>query len=226
MATTRRPALERRHWLLLLIGVIVLLAYGYLAAFVLPEWLVSPTAGKADANAQLNAVTSTRAALLGVFVPLVVLLGGIAAFLAYRETAEQNRHTNELARLERDETRRLRRATAYADLLSAAEENGDAAEAVFRADQQAPSYVELLRTLAKKRNAMSLATDRVRLLGSDALLGLAGALDVYCAKDIGLTATASPKPSEDEWKQARVTGYAKPFMDLLFAARHDLELTR
>jgi hypothetical protein len=58
--------------------------------------------------------------------PMALLVGGIAAFLNYQETVDQNRRINGRARIERaqarrerDEVRRVRRAEVYAEFLSA-----------------------------------------------------------------------------------------------------------
>src|ERR1700730_360207 len=227
MTTTGRPPLERGHWLLLLIGLIVLLAYGDLAAAVLPQRLVSLTAGTADASTQLNAVTSTRAALLGVFVPLVVLLGGIAAFLAYRETAGQNRHTNEQARQDRDETRRLRRAEVYAELLSACQQTWKAALELHTPERADPDYVlGLLHTNYEKRVAMDLAHDRVRLLGSDEVQASAIALTMHVGVEVVTRANAQPRLTEEEWTRITVTDYARLNRAFVNATRGDLAPTR
>src|SRR2546430_10531240 len=98
LASSGGSGYVRGHWRSLVgseILIFVVLVYGYAAAAVLPQLLVSLTADKADANTQLTAVTSTRGALLGLIAPVVLLFGGIAAILNYQETTEQNRRANE-----------------------------------------------------------------------------------------------------------------------------------
>src|SRR6202140_5920046 len=107
--------MTRRRWQLLLVVVLVLLAYSYAAVVDLPPWIVSLTAGKADANTQLNAITSTRGALLGILTPLVVLIGGIVGLLNFQEIRAQNSLTNERAQTERNEGGRLETRVGYAD---------------------------------------------------------------------------------------------------------------
>jgi hypothetical protein len=160
------------------------LAYVVAAATVLPPWLVSLTAGKTDANTQLNAVTSTRAALLAVVTPAVLLLAGFAALLNYRETAEQNRRTNERAEKERDEERRLRRANVYADLLGSCGECVTAAENLYFAQPTDGNYGSLMSSLLDKRHAMDLADDRVMLLGSDDVQPYAKELNRHVGEEV------------------------------------------
>lgn len=244
---TARPTFWRRHLRLLVgIAVFVLLVviYVYAALTMLPQWLVSMTAGKADPDTQLNAVTNTRTALLGIVTPIAVLVGGIAAFLNYQETAEQNRrtnelarrerdetsaqnsHVNEMARLERDEIRRVRRATVYADLLRACNDCVDAAEALHYDDPPGPDYLLHLRTNLEMRTAMDVAHDRVMLLGSDAVQASAQKLDLHCGVEIATKANFRPRLSSEEWTRIRITEYvplSRAFMD---AARDDLAPTR
>src|ERR1700686_5239855 len=129
--------MTRRRWQLLLDVALVLVAYCYAAVADLPPWIVSLTASKADANTQLNAVTSTRGALLGILTPLVVLIGGVVGLLNFREIRGQNALTNERAQTERDEARRLRRAEVYADLIGACSASWGAALDRHHGDQQA-----------------------------------------------------------------------------------------
>jgi hypothetical protein len=103
----RRPPWWRRHWLaLIVLGLIGLLAYAVLAAIVLPGWIVSVSAAKADENHRLDAIVNTRGTLLGVLAPVVVAIGAVAAFLNYRETSTQNRRSVELSRETLDVARR------------------------------------------------------------------------------------------------------------------------
>lgn len=226
-----RPTWWRRHWRLLVFGVLVLLAYVVAATTVLPQWIVSLSAGQADANTQLSAVINTRAALLGILTPVVFVVVGIAAFLNYRETTEQNRRTSELARLERDEARRLRRVDAYAELLSACEHCVFAADDVYYAKREDPDDLQqrmplLVKTLLEKRAAMDFAADRVKLLGSDEVLVPANDLDMHCGKEIATKAAARLKLSDEEWKSIRVTEYGVRYWAFLAAARSDLAPTR
>ena len=80
----RKPSY--RTWLAVAGGVLVLLAYAVAAVTVLPEWVVSRSHSTADAAAKLNAITTTRVALLGVLTPVVVIIGGVVAGLSYGET--------------------------------------------------------------------------------------------------------------------------------------------
>ena len=219
--------MTRRRWQLLLVVVLVLLAYSYAAVVDLPPWIVSLTAGKADANTQLNAVASTRGALLGILTPLVVLIGGIVGLLNFQEIRAQNALTNDRARTERDETRRLRRAEVYADLISACNASWLAAHDRYYGDQQdVPTQLEFIKALHEKRAAMDLAHDRVRLLGSDAVQTSAGALNWHLGAAIITKANAKPKLSEVDWNRISVTEYAPLYRAFTEAARDDLAPTR
>jgi len=109
------------------LGLIVLLAYTALAATVLPAWIVSVNAGaRATDDHRLDAIASTRGALLGVLAPVVVAIGALAALLNYRETSAQNRRTVELSRDTLDVTRRgqlTERFTKAIEQLGQTDEN-------------------------------------------------------------------------------------------------------
>jgi uncharacterized protein YjbI with pentapeptide repeats len=94
-----RDAWIRRHWpLIAAIGIFLALMYVVAATTVLPPWIVSLSAGGADDNTRLNAVTNTRSALLSLLAPLAVVVGGVAALLNYRTTTAQNREQLQLQR--------------------------------------------------------------------------------------------------------------------------------
>src|SRR5262249_24358869 len=89
-----------------------------LAATILPGWIVSVSAIRADENHRLDAIVNTRSALLGVLAPVVVAIGAVAAFLNDRvaasnlaETAAQNRRTYELSQQALEENQRQNRDT-------------------------------------------------------------------------------------------------------------------
>lgn len=203
----------------------LLVTYVVAAATMLPPWLVALTAGKADANTQLNAVSSTRAALLGVVTPIVLLFGGIAALLNYQETAEQNRRTNERAEKERDEERRLRRANVYADFTGAVERCAAAALVVFIASPENANYLAYLTELNTERRAVMAAHDRVRLLGADVVQAAASDIRTQSGT-FAKAAMVSPKVAEDEWERVWSIEYSAHYFAFLNAARTDLEPTR
>jgi hypothetical protein len=66
---TRRGALRRHRGRTVAAIGAYLIAYGVLAATLLPAWIVNLSAGGADANTLLNAVVGTRAVSLGVLIP-------------------------------------------------------------------------------------------------------------------------------------------------------------
>jgi len=225
--------LWRRRWL---VGLLVL-AYLVVAVSVLPQLIVSLTAGKADANTQLNAVTSTRAALLGLLTPLVIVLGGVVGFLNFQEIRAQNALTNDRARAERDETRRLRRAEVYAGLTSACQECWEASNAVYNADRdnvntvydagrEAHPYLWYVSAISEKSGDLNLAHDRVMLLGADAVQASAVNLVLHCHKEIAAKAGKTPKVSEEEWQRNAIVEYNRLHRAFLDAARSDLEPTR
>jgi len=217
----------RQRGLFLLAVVVVLLAYAYAALAMLPAWIVSLNAGTADANTQLTALTSTRGALLGILTPLVVLIGGVVGLLNFQEIRAQNALTNERARAERDETRRLRRAEVYADFLSACSAALGAALDRYYGDQQdARVQLDYVRALGTTRDAMDLAHDRVRLLGSDSVQASARELNRHLGAEIMTKSNAQPKLSEDDWKRISVTEYAPIYRAFTEAARDDLAPTR
>src|ERR1700694_583935 len=146
-ALIKAPGFWRRHWrLLVAVGVFLLLVlvYVYAALAVLPQWLVRMSGGNADANAQLNAVTNTRAALLGVVGPAVLLFGGVAAFLNYQETVDQ-----------RNESGRQRRARVDANFIEGSERCASAALTVFVTLNNAAMYNEYLAKAVEERRAFS-----------------------------------------------------------------------
>jgi hypothetical protein len=229
--------MTRRRWQLLLVVVLVLLAYSYAAVVDLPPWIVSLTAGKADANTQLNAITSTRGALLGILTPLVVLIGGIVGLLNFQEIRAQNAVTNERARIERDETRRLRRAEVYAGLASACHACWEASSTVFNFDPETVNllyqarevdhnYLWYLSTKDEKSAAMDLAHDQVILLGVDAVQASAFDLVLHCHAEIAMKAGVRPKVSDEEWRRIAATEYKRLQRAFVDAARKDLALTR
>lgn len=234
----KRAPFWRTHWrlILLLAAGIVLLAYAFVAATLLPQWFVSLTAGKADPNTQLNAVTNTRNALLGILTPLVILIGGLAALLNYQEVRRQNIRTDDLTLLDRDETRRLRRAEVYAGLTSACQETWDASSFVFHADQdnvnslyeagrEAHNYLWYVITRSEKSAAMNIAHDRVMLLGADSVQPSAANLVLNCHQ-IAAKALITPKVSDEEWRGITITEYNQLHRAFLDAARGDLAPTR
>jgi len=225
-ATTVPQSFLQRHRNLLIGGALLLAAYVVAAATLIPPWLVSLTAGKADANTQLSAVTSTRAALLGAVTPIVVLFGAIAAFLNYQETADQNRRTNERAEKERDEARRIRRANTYANLLVGCADCVTAAENLYFAKPADENYVSLMSMLVDKRHSMDFADDQVMLLGSDSVQAPAKELNRHIGEEIVTNAFKQPRLAIDEWKRRRVTEYAQRYKAFLDAARADLAPTR
>jgi hypothetical protein len=211
----------RRRWVLL-VGILALLAYVVLATLWLPQWVVSSTAGHADANTQLNAVTNTRGALLSLLVPVVIVIGGVAALLNYQEGREQNQRTNDLARAERDETRRLHHAELYAELLSATHSCLKAALDLYNADRNDAVFHSYLSANTEKRAAMDLSADRVMLFGSEAVHAAARDLSRYCGAEIATKANSTPKPSDEEWRRITVTDYAPIYRAFIDAARADL----
>ncbi len=224
-AINAQPFDWRHHWRRLLgIAALVVLAYVGVVE-VLARLLVHFSAGAADANTQLNAVTSTRGALLGLLTPLVVALGGVAAFLNYREVSGQNRRTNERATEERDETRRLRRASVYGNFIDTCERHASAALMLFSTLDGAANYTERLAKLIEERRAFSAAQDQLRLLGSDDVQDSAGKLFQHSSK-IGKAASSSPKPTAAEWETVYATEYAPHYMEFMNAARKDLGPTR
>jgi hypothetical protein len=68
-----------RIWLV--VAGALLLAYIVAALTVLPQWIVAQNLSGVDASAQLNAITATRVALLGVLTPVVLIIGGVVAAL-------------------------------------------------------------------------------------------------------------------------------------------------
>jgi hypothetical protein len=215
-----------RRWLLLLVGVLLVLVYLYAAVTTLPQWIVSISAGKADANTELNAVTSTRAALLGIVTPLVIVFGGIAGVLNYQEVRSQNRRANALALVENDERRRVRRAEVYAEFLSACHACVEAAYTVYLADRADADYLSHLIAIREKRAAMELSCDRVRMLGADTLQEPARDLNRHCGVEIATKASARRKLSDEEWKRIVVTEYAPLYVAFIDATRRDLAPTR
>jgi hypothetical protein len=211
--------------------------YLVLAVLVLPQWIVSLSPSAADANTQLNAVTNTRGTLIGILAPLVIVIGGIAAFRNYQEVRAQNIRTNALTLIDRDETRRVRRADVYAALMSACHDCWEAAIALHLADREStdflhraeperPSHFWYLQTNAEKSVAMDAAHDRVRLLGSDAVQVSALDLVLYCHAEIVLKAQAVPKLSDEEWQRSTGADYQRRRHTFLDAARTDLAPTR
>jgi hypothetical protein len=216
-----------RRWLFIFLVVLLLLGYAYEAVTVLPQWIVSLTAGKADANTQLNAVTSTRGALLGILTPLVIFIGGIVGLLNFQEFRAQNVLTNDRATTERDETRRMRRAEVYADMISACNAALDASLDRYYGDvQDAATQLLYLETLGKTRAAMDLAHDRVRLLGSDSVQASAQELNRHLGAEIVTKSNAKPKLSAADWKRISVVEYAPIYKAFVEAARADLAPTR
>jgi hypothetical protein len=211
----------RGRWVLP-VGILALLAYVVLAIVWLPQWVVSWTAGQADVNTQLNAVTNTRGALLSLMVPVVIVLGGVAALLNYQEGREQNQRANDLARAERDETRRMHHAQLYAELLGACHGCLQAATDLYNADRNDPGYLSTLRVNAEKRAAMDLSADRVMLFGSNAVQAAARDLNRHCGAEIATKANSTPRPSDDEWRRITVTDYAPIYRAFIDAARADL----
>jgi len=224
-AINAQPFDWRHHWRRQLgIAALVVLAYvGFVE--VLARLLVHFSAGAADANTQLNAVTSTRGALLGLLTPLVVALGGVAAFLNYREVSGQNRRTNERATEERDETRRLRRASVYANFIEGSERCASAAVVAFYTPSDRADYKESLRKVVEERRAFSAALDQLRLLGADDVRPPAQNLYSHAATMVKM-AMSSPKATEAAWKGVYATDYSKLYLAFLNAARKDLEPTR
>lgn len=207
-----------------MIGGLVLV-YLIVAINVLPQWIVSLTAGAADANTQLNAVTNTRGALLGLITPLVIAIGGVVGFLNFQEIRAQNVRTNELARAERDETRRTRRAEVYAELISSCNASWNAAGDLYSGDtQEAATRIALLKAVGETRSAMELAYDRVRLLGADVVQDSARELNHHLGAQVITKANAKPKLSEADWKRLSIAEYAALYRAFLAAARKDLEL--
>jgi hypothetical protein len=185
-----------RHRWPVLFGLLVLLAYLVAAITLLPRWIVSLTAGIADANTQLNAVTNTRGTLLGILTPVVIVVGGIVALLNYREVREQNQRTNDLGRKERDEMRRVRRAEVYAEFLRACDDCWDAANDLHHADRDemdVDSFLTLLRANREKRATMDRSHNRVMLLGSDAAQASASDLMRHC----GVAMVSKARPHRD-----------------------------
>lgn len=89
---SRLRSWTRYRWAsLVAIGATALVAYVVASATVLPINIVSLDTEGASSDARLNAIADTRSALLGLLAPLAVVVGGIAALLSYRATAEQNR---------------------------------------------------------------------------------------------------------------------------------------
>lgn len=224
------------RWWVWLLGVLVL-AYVVGAATLLPQWIVSLNAGTADANTQLNAVTSTRGALIGILTPLVIVIGGIAAFRNYQEVRAQNTRTNALILIDHDETRRLRRAEVYAGLTSACQESWAAANAVFNADRdnvnflfdagrEAHNYLWYVSTNSEKIGVINLAQDRVMLLGADTVQMSAANLVLHCQKEIAAKAALTPRVSDEEWRRNTVTEYVRLHRAFVDAARSDLAPTR
>ena len=248
------PTWLRRHWrpltlALLLVLLTLLVAYAVAAIFVLPQWIVHRTAGKADGNSQLAAVTATRSALLGILTPVVVVVGGIAAFLNYWETVRQNvraaglaredrdearrlRHADdELAHQDRDEARRLRRADVYAEFFAACEELMEVTSILYftHRDQTdlklIQEYTQYILLAREKSRATELAIERVRLLGSDSV-GLAAAdLRIHLATMYSKV-LADKKPSARAWTRLRSAEYLGYWSTALAAAREDLRPTR
>jgi len=85
---------SRKIWLI--VAGASLVAYIVAALTVLPAWIVSQNVGGADANTQLNAITATRVALLGVLTPVVIAIAGVVAAFGYGETVRHNRRTDAL----------------------------------------------------------------------------------------------------------------------------------
>src|SRR5258708_10888622 len=101
-----------RHWRLLTgIVAIILLIYTIAAVTGLPVWIVALSGVKSDVNTRLDAIVSTRSALLGLLATTVVAIGALAAFLNYRETSAQNWRTYELNRLAAETSQRQNRET-------------------------------------------------------------------------------------------------------------------
>lgn len=224
----------RRTWLF---WVVLAIVYVVAAITALPQWIVSLTAGQADANTQLNAVTSTRGALLGILTPVVIVIGGIAAFRNYQEVREQNIRTNALTLLDRDETRRLRRAELYAALVSACQGCWETSVALFHADRDNVNflydagrmdhnYLWFADEKDQKSRAMNLAHERVMLLGTDAVQDSAIALVLHCHKEISAKALAKPKVTDEEFRRVTVPEYNLLQRAFLDAARSDLAVTR
>jgi hypothetical protein len=220
-------------------GVLVLLAYAVAAVTVLPEWVVSSGHSSADAAAKLNAITTTRVALLGVLTPVVVIIGGVVAGLSYGETVRHNRRSDESAR-------RLRRAEVYVELLTACDECVTAADEFYHlermdqeefsrlraeidttagmagVDERVRAYRSRMDALMYKRLAMERVADRVTLLGSDEVQPAASALALYIDVEITTNAAKNPKLPEEEWRRIRITDFAPIYKAFLAVDRSDL----
>jgi hypothetical protein len=197
----------------------------YEAVTILPQWIISLSAGHADANTQLAAVTNTRGALLGLLTPLVIVIGGLAAILNYQEVHEQNLRINELSRAEREEARRVRRGELYAELLNACHECMYAAIALYLADEQGTDYGSYVKANVEMRAAMELAQYRVMMVGAEAVRLPALASTTHCGIVIATKAGATPKLSMDEWMRITGSDYAKVQFDFVMAARKDLTVS-
>jgi hypothetical protein len=188
------------RWLL-----VALVVYLIAAIFVLPQWLVSVTAGNASSDARLNAITGTRGALIGLLTPLSVVFGGIAGLAAFQAFRERKLH-----------------AEVYGDFLLACRECKDAVTALYLADPKDVNYGSYARTNVEKRAAMDRATDRALLLGSESVQAQARALNDYCGTEMATRAGLTPKVHEEEWRRATETGYDPVVAAFLAAARTDL----
>lgn len=217
----RLSGMSRYRWVVLL-APLFLIGYIYEAAIVLPQWIVSLSASTADPNTQLNAVTNTRGALLGILTPLVIVIGGIVALLNYREVRDQNRRTNDQARAEREETRRVRRGEVYAELLSACHDCMYAAIALYLADERDAAYGSYVKSNIESRAAMDLSQYRLIMLGAEPVRSAALAFTSHCGLVMATKAGARPKLPMDEW--LRITGveYANFQFEFVMAAQRDL----
>jgi hypothetical protein len=195
------------------------------AVEVLARLLVHFSAGAADANTRLNAVTTTRGALLSILTPLVLAFGGIAAFLDYQEVTGQNRRTNERSREEQDETRRLRRAAVYARFMQASERSASAALTLFHTAGGTADYTLRAAKAVEERRAFAAAQDQLRLLGADDVQTPAGNLYQH-GSAVAKMAMTIPKATDAAWEAVYATEYAVHYLVFLNAARKDLEPTR
>jgi hypothetical protein len=211
---------------------VFLVAYCALAATLLPVWIVNLSAAGADVNTLLNAIVSTRAALLGVLMPAVVAFGGWAAYLNYRETTEHNRRTYGLAWEERDDSRIQRRAEVYVQFLSACERAIFVAQDVYSNRPKDPGmvgtaeYIRQLAVMVETNEAMESAAYRVVLLGAETVKPPVIALTNHVGKEIVPRATARPQLTDQEWTRIRVVEYGTFLRAVLDATERDLKPRR
>lgn len=118
---------------------------------------------------------------------------------------------------------RQHRLDAYDELLAACDAVAGYAHVVYGETPGTQAVVDAQGRLLELQTAAYRASDRVKLVGSEAIQDPAQALAFYCGSTLGTKAMANPRPSAEEWRAVRVTGLVPLFRAVRDAARADLE---